>query len=192
MVTNFKGATHHGWLRALQTTLILLLLGAMSVTTYAAKTDEDKNTEGDSFWVVMVMTPDIMATSREVGGEWIAIQNLPLSGIPDSEFDGWILRSINSAAIHKKEVLHKIIKDDYEIVDHDTWENIPLEVFKEMPTTKILSVAIMPNPKDGKVTARVILNKEDYKKNPFMEFATDLNVTTCIRLWNIVNEPGFR
>ncbi len=191
MVTKFNGVAGR-WLRILQATLIMLLFGAPSLTAFAATADEKNDQEDKPIWFVMVMTPDIMETSREVGGDWIAIQNLPLTDKPDLAFDGFIFRPINCASIHKKEILHKIVKDSYEIVDYDTWDKIPYEVFKEMPTNKILSIAVMPNPKDKKVTVRLILNKENYQKNPFDAFATDLSVTTGIRLWNIINEPGFK
>lgn len=190
MRAKFNGASSNGWLGAFQMTLIVLLLGAASMTSFA---DTPKEVDYNGMaWTTVVTAPDIMAEVEAVGGEWLALQYLPETNRPESDFAGFLLRPANCAFVCDKEVLNKFVKESYTIYDRQTFENISYEEFKAMPLNKILGISIMfkeLGKKDGYVEVRVILNKKDYDINPLTAFVVDLSVVEKLRMWNICNEP---
>lgn len=161
--------------------LFLLLLVMTNWSVSMAKTTVDeKSSEDKPVWLAIVMVGDVMQATNEIGGEWIPMEKLALSDKPDLYYNGFIFSSVNAVAIHQKEILEKFVKDDYELIDEETFEKIPMKEFKEMPLDKIMTMMILTIPGQG-TTVRLKLNKIGLKKNPAFDTVSEMEVMAQYR-----------
>lgn len=167
--------------RNIMHSLFLLLLLMTNWSVLLAKTTVDeKSSEDKPVWLAIVMVGDVMQTTNEIGGEWIPMEKLALSDKPDLYYNGFIFSSVNAVAIHQKEILEKFVKDDYELIDEETFEKIPMKEFKEMPLDKIMTMMILTIPGQG-TTVRLKLNKIGLKKNPAFDTVSEMEVMAQYR-----------
>lgn len=85
----------------------LTALTSRAATIPAAERDSIDN---ESFWTVYLAVDDVNKAIETVGGLWINAEDLAKEGRPDSDFDGFILRHINTLMVNKKATLDKFIR----------------------------------------------------------------------------------
>ena len=188
MRADFNNTLSRKWFRMLSFALFMILVGSQSSFATSGNPDNSDNPEPEPTWFAVIMAPEIMNEVEAVGDNWIALQYLSSSGMPDSSYDGFLLRPANCALTIHKEILNKFIHEGDDIYNRENYEKITVEDFKAMPINKIMSIMIIPNV-EGKRSIRVNLNNKGFNQNPLTSLAIDLSVSEKYRMWSICNEP---
>lgn len=164
--------------------LALAACGIMCATSRQAETIPDQMPPDESadLWITILVSNNLAEATAAAGGKWIPAAELQFSGAPDSAYDGFTLPNINSALIFKKSVLDKFIKPEYKICDQ-FFNNISFEDYQKLPLEKILCAGVMTATIDGtqESIVRLVLNNEDYKKNPCTNVIAVIEVVAALQ-----------